>query len=420
MVFALRCSHFKIHGPQNLTHIHRRPRVIRPVQMRALHLHLTIHRNRPAGRIGAAVAATLTATSYLMIHFSSEARGYSLVIFFAVATLYTARRFLEGFRWTWAILFWLCSCLGFLSHLMYSLAFAAACTWLPVQMFLTQRRMRSALLRSLQVLGVPLAFFAGLYLVFLRHFFVGGGPAFTWPLILTKTLSYAGGGPASGPLASLVALLTAAVFVHVILRMRKMDSVEWLFFGTAVFVAPALTLLVQQPDVMFVRYFVISIVLSYVAVGYWAASLFRRGRKQRLAVGLAMLLFVIGNGVNVANLLRHGRGAYTEGVRFMAESTPGDVVTFITDHPVRNQMVVDYYRRFDPTQKAFRHVPDYSATDTPPTWLLVHRFDEPTGIRDSIQDLHGNTYALARHLPYSDLSGWHWLIYRLDASAGPK
>jgi len=375
---------------------------------------------RPAGRIGAAVAATLTATSYLMIHFSSEARGYALVVFFSVATLYAARRFLEGFRWSWASVFWLCACLGFLSHVMYALTFAAACTWLPVQLFATRRDLKGALLRSLQVLGVPLGFFSALYLVFLRHFWVDGGPEFSWPGILIKTLSYAGGGPASGLLASLAALLTAAVFLQAIARMRETDSLEWLFFATAILVAPALTLLVQQPDVMFVRYFLISIVFCYVAVGYWAESLFRQGRSRRLALGFAMLLFVVGNGVNVAHLLRYGRGAYAEGVRFMAENTPGEVVTFFSDHPVRNGMVVDYYGRFVEPHKAFRSVTEYSATERPPTWLILHRFDRPTDIRTSVQDLYGNTYALARYFPYFDLSGWHWFIYRLGDPEPPR
>jgi len=370
---------------------------------------------RPAGRLGAAVAATLTATSYVMIHFASEARGYSLVVFFAVATLYTARRYLEGFRWSWAILFWLCPCLGFLSHLMYSLAFAGACIWLPVQLFMMQRQVRGALLRSLQVLGVPIAFFAWFYLSVVRHIAVGGGPLFTWPAILTKTLSYAGGGPASGPVATVVALLTAAIFVYVVIRMRKEGSGEWLFFGTVIFVAPALTLLAQQPDVMFVRYFVISMVLSYVAVGYWAASLCRRGQQQRMAIGIALLLFVIGNGVNVANLLRHGRGAYTEGMRFMVENTPGDVVTFTTDHAPRNGLVMDYYKRFIKTEKQFRHMPDYPATVPPPVWLILHRIGEFTDIRENAGDRYGNAYVLVRHVPYSDMSGWHWFLYRLKA-----
>ncbi len=376
----------------------------------------------PAGRLGAAVATTLTATSYVMIHFASEARGYSLVVFFAVATLYTGRRYLQGLRWTWAILLWLCACLGFLSHIMYSLAFAGACVWLPIRLLVTQRRLLDALLRSLQVLGVPMAFFVWFYLAVIRHLEVGGGPPFTWAAILTKTLSYAGGGPASGPFATVVALVTAAVSLHAVrrLRLQKECAGEWLFFGTTAFVAPAVTLVLQQPQVMFVRYFVISIGLCYIAAGHWAASLFRQGPKQRLALGVALLLFVIGNGVHVASLLRYGRGAYVEGMDFMAASTPGDIVTYTTDHRDRNGLVIDYYKRFVTPKKRFGYVVSYSATDHPPTWWVLHRIGEPTDIHERIRDRYGNTYVLQKHLPYSDMSGWHWFLYRLVSPGGPR
>lgn len=371
---------------------------------------------RPAGRLGAAVATVLTATSYVMIHFASEARGYSIVVLLAVATLYTARAYLEGYRWSWAVLFWLCPCLGFLSHIMYSLAFAGVCAWLPVQLLMRERNVKDALLRGLQVLAVPLAFFAWFYLQVIRRLDVGAGPPFTWPAILTKTLSYAGGGPASGPVAIVVALLTAAVVVYAVVRLRRQGTCEWLFFATTIFVAPILTLLATQPEVMFVRYFVISMALGYIAVGYWAAELWKQGRPRVVCV--ALVLFVVGNGVNVASLLRYGRGAYREGVRFLAENTPGDTVVYASDSRDRNGIVIDYYKRFVTPMKRFGEVPGYPETNRRPPWLVLHHIGESTTFRQSFRDRHGNTYELAKHLPYSDMSGWHWLLYRL--SGGPR
>ena len=56
---------------------------------------------------------------------------------------------------------------------------------------------------------------------------------------------------------------------------------------------------------------------------------------------------------------------------------------------------------------------NYSATDRSPAWLLLHRIGEPTDIRENLRDRHGNTYVLAKRLPYSDMSGWHLFLYRL-------
>ena len=92
---------------------------------------------RRAGGLEAVIASLLIAGSYLMIHFSSEARGYAMVVFFSFATFLTVQCFAEDKRWLSAVVFWLCVCLGFLSHLTYLHVFIAVALWLLVHLFKT-------------------------------------------------------------------------------------------------------------------------------------------------------------------------------------------------------------------------------------------------------------------------------------------
>ena len=66
-----------------------------------------------AGLIGArrswlegCIAVILTSSSYLLVHYGTEARGYSLAIFFALLAWYALQRFEERRSWIWTIVFW--------------------------------------------------------------------------------------------------------------------------------------------------------------------------------------------------------------------------------------------------------------------------------------------------------------------------
>src|ERR1051325_3709988 len=71
---------------------------------------------RPS-RLEACIAVILTSWSYLLIHFGTEARGYSLAIFFALLAWYALQQFEEIRSRTWTVVFWSAVILGFLAHL---------------------------------------------------------------------------------------------------------------------------------------------------------------------------------------------------------------------------------------------------------------------------------------------------------------
>jgi len=318
------------------------------------------------GKLEAAIATILSAGSYLLIHFSSEARGYALVLFFAAGTLLGVQRYCTERRWRWAVWVWLCACLGFLSQLMFLFAFVAAAIWLPFELAKNRANWRSILAGCLQCFGVPAVFIAFFYLSVIRKMEIGGGPPYQLLDVLAQTLSYAGGGPGSLPLSLLVAPATAALFLWSIFRLWQEGRSEWLFFLVAIFLAPAVTLIAQRPEVLFVRYFLLSILFGYLAASFALADLYRRSRPMRLVVTVLVGLFLVGNSVQVARLLRYGRGGYREAMCYLEQHDPDPVITIAGDDDFRNRMIIDYYQRYLSPGKKIAYLAGYGANSPAP------------------------------------------------------
>jgi len=78
-----------------------------------------------------------------------------------------------------------------------------------------------------------------------------------------------------------------------------------------------------------------------------------------------------------------------------------------SDHRFRNHNVIRFYNRYLPPDRRLV----YQDQDEYPDWLLLHRIGELGPVQETLAR-DGHRYALVRVAPYSDLSGWHWLLYR--------
>src|SRR5688572_7971464 len=87
---------------------------------------------RIAGRRGpseAWIAAALAASSYVLVFHSAEARGYALVVFFALLAYVQLEAQMSAATWRRGALFGFTVLLGFLSHLQFVHVYAAAVAW---------------------------------------------------------------------------------------------------------------------------------------------------------------------------------------------------------------------------------------------------------------------------------------------------
>ena len=360
-------------------------------------------------RIEGCIAVILTSWSYLLIHFGTEARGYSLAIFFALLAWYALQQFEERRSRAWTVAFWSAVVLGFLAHLEFAICFAGLVVWSLWRFTRNRSKWRQAVLDLFALFTVPVVLLLAFYFVAIRGMEVGGGPKYQVTPLLIKTASYMLGGPASGAAAGIIALLgVASIYVVLAYLMFERDD-RWIFYAVVI-VAPLGLIAILLPVPLSVRYFMVSVAASLVLLSSGYAALLRRGVAGR-GIGLTLLaVFVAGNAVNTGNLLRFGRGQYLAALRYMEKNSDGREVVITSDHDFRNSMLVNYYKRYLERPDSMRYANGPTLKEGGADWLILHRFDLTKQV-DRVSDSYGNSYQLVTIYRYSDLSGWNWLLY---------
>jgi hypothetical protein len=360
------------------------------------------------GRIEAVFAAALASSSFALIHFSSEARGYSLTVALALTAFLALDLELARSRVWCRVLFAVSVILGFLCHLSFGFFYAGA--------VLYTLRLRwgrpggAAWLASLH--AAPLAACVALFAVDLRHMTVGGGPQAAVDQVLARTFGYALGLPIVHGLFALYTLAGAAI-VGLGIRMLALErNPRWILYAVAICVAPLGALATFQPNVVAVRYFLVSIALALLLYAFLLAHLYRAGGGRR-AVSLALLaLFVVGHGVHTVDFFEYGRGGYRDALLLMARESEGERIVVSSDHEFRNATVLRFYARILPEGTRL----DYRAREERPPggsdWVVRHALANPEHPALFVTDDRGNRYTLVAEFPFAAISGFHWAVYR--------
>src|SRR5258707_6488514 len=134
-------------------------------------------------RLEGCIAVIFTSWSYLLIHFGTESRGYSLVIFFSLLAWYALQQFEERRSWIWIVVFWSAVILGFLAHLEFAVCFAGLVVWSLWRFTRNRQKWREAVLDLFALFTVPVTLVLVFYFVAIRGTEVAGGPTYRlWPL----------------------------------------------------------------------------------------------------------------------------------------------------------------------------------------------------------------------------------------------
>jgi hypothetical protein len=397
-------------------------------------------------QLAGCVAVIVTSWSYLLIHFGTEARGYSLAIFFALVAWYALQQFEEtvaggglsavtlakaddsGRPWLWIIVFWIATVLGFLAHLEFAVCFAGLVAWALWRFVRYWSKWRQAVLDLFALFAVPIVLMLVFYFVSIRGMEIGGGDKYKPAPLLIKTASYMLGGPRSGAMAGIIALLAvAALCVALIYLMFERDD-RWIFYAVVIVAPLAFAILPEHlyfswraPATLQVRFLMISVAISLLLLVSAYAATLRRG-VAGLAIGLGLLgLYVTGNAANTTNLLRFGRGQYLAALLFM-ETHSNDkriLITSTSSADMGNGLLVNYYKSYLEGPDDLQYVDpatlkeDYVRTNgfsLGAEWLILHSYDltkQPLRVTDE----YGNSYQLVSIYRGSDLSGSNWLLY---------
>jgi hypothetical protein len=366
-----------------------------------------------AGDRAAVAAMLLSAASFPLVLYSTEARGYALAVFFAFLAIPLADRYFVVGRAVWAVAFGVVSVLGLLSQLTFLHAYAGFVVWTAYRVGL--RPLRRAVTAFASFHAVPIVSLTALYWIDLRHMVVGGGPNLAASTVAARTLSLALGGPDDGPFRAVVVAAAIVLTAASILEVRRSGSHMWVLFLVTIVVAPAVTFTFGGSHLLYERYFLVSMAFLLLASGWTAAAMARRSLPVAVVAAAA---FMIGNGARTAGLVRDGRGSYTPALTHIADRAVQHPVTVGGDHDFRQGRLVEFYRRFVPAGQDIEYHQLFEWAVAGPEWYLVHS-QEP-GFQP-VSDLAlegGRRYILSVAYRHSGPSGWSLAVYHNALAEG--
>ncbi len=358
--------------------------------------------------LNAVVLMYLATFSYFLIVYSSEARGYGLMAFFVLLAFLLMDRYLERPSPPAAVAFSLAASLGILAHLTFLPCYAALLAWHAYRS--TWRK--GLVLSMLSCHALPLLLLGWLYAVDIRYQRVGGGAPDNSALgVFGETISWACG--LRGDNAASILGSVAMIGILSALVWSRLRSDRWSLPVLAGIAMPLVFVSISRGNVIYPRYFTVTLVFLLVLIGMEITELFEAGGYRRAAAIGLLCAYLAGNSVYIAQLFSFGRGQYSQAVQYMRENTAGPVVIAGADHPFRIPMTLSFIAPQDGSAKPVRYLnPDQWPADGP-QWLILHKesSEDAKPPLEEVTDNAGRHYRFAKGFPSAPLSGLHWFLY---------
>lgn len=364
------------------------------------------------GKFATVCMLLLGGTSYPLVLYFSEARGYAPAIFFSLLAYWIHDRYRSRLTPAYAALFWIALIAGFLAHFTFIIFIIAIFTLSCIHEKNSdhtplQRVRRVCLLYALPALALMI-----MYYFYLRQMAIGGGDDYRTLDIITYAALLLHGLP-DGGFSRFFSLLcyAGAVFGGVfMLKCKHRD--EWLFYLMILVIAPALMLIVTKPPVLYFRYFILCFPFYYLLLAKILGECYRANSVQLTITACAIIgLIMTGQSRRLMQLATVGRGGYSKAITYIAGNTAGSTLNIGSDHDFRNRMLLIFYSRFLSGNKTLNYINQDSWQLTPPEWVLSHSQDHlPRPIPELAVNGVG-AYKLEQQFPSTVDSGWHWFLY---------
>ncbi len=356
----------------------------------------------------------LVSFSYVLILYSSEARGYAPLIFFCFLCLLVLHSFFDKPRWQSAALFSLSTVLGLTSHLTFVIFLCASLLWFWVRLLKLKWSILRVAAWTAACYAAPFIYFVALYVVDLRYLQIGGGTPITVLDGYGATLAWAFGGPNASRWQWFTGAISVLGLVAGLVLLIRDRSDEWIFFLGAVVVMPLTMPLFEHGTLHYVRYFIVALGFLLLLLGRVLAWLFQSGRSGKITSAFLCLFFLTLNGSAVGSLLKYGRGHIAEAVNFMAENAKEQPVSLGGEQDFRTQFMMGFYWREMMGDKPANYYDHEHWPAQGPEWVIFHgeSFTQATPPGKRFTDKFGNWFELVRTHPTAPLSGVHLFLYR--------
>jgi hypothetical protein len=367
------------------------------------------------GSLEALISVLLTGTSYPLLLYFSEARGYAPAILFGLLSYLLLRQNRDDFRLYRIPLFWTVSILGVVSHL----TFLIVSTALLVLSLVHESRVDESLKRRASRVLLhhlpPFVFLVWLYMIFVRDMVTGGGPIDTKWNVIAQASGLVLGFPQEPAFQAIAVICVAGLLAMGTYTLRRNGDEEWLFYPTVLFFTPMLMLILTRSKYLYFRYLLVSFPFFYLLLSYLLGSWCRSGLKsKRWLVVMVVALIVVGQTHKSYQLLIFGRGSYSAALVHIAENSPEGAVRIGGDHDFRNRIIVEFYApRLSITQR-LRYVAQSDWYRETPDWLVTHSQDTSYQHPPEITVLDVGVYRFIDAYRFGGISGWNWYLYRRE------
>jgi hypothetical protein len=360
------------------------------------------------------IATILGSFTFILIHYSSEARGYGPLCCFALLSYMAIDRARRAPGWPIALAFWLTAALGVLSHSTYAFAYIGLAAWSGIVWFPNQKQRTFELLR---LHLIPVVILAAVYFGRIRGMAIGGGPEFELLRVAINALSHCVGwryGDWRGD--TLAILVISLAILEVALRIRGRETERsWVFHAALIGITPLLIVFVLKPSIIYMRYLLVCVPFILLLLSSLGARLWRCCKWGRIATVVLVGLLVCLNGTRIDALLNNGRGQYLKALKFISERDPSPTIQVTGNNRVHIGKVIEFYNKYLDRKVNYVNKEDVSTT---PRWFIyeIQRFQKRPGPNERISaPTPWGYYNLVKRFHYSSQSGAHWYILQHES-----
>lgn len=220
------------------------------------------------------MAMLLVGFSYVVVLYSSEARGYASVVFFSFLSFHFLDCYWENRNWRAALCYSLSTILGLLSYLPFAGFLLAAMAWSGYRLIKLHVRPKEMVVSFLACHTAGIAFLGGLYLVDVRYMVRAGGESPPWPSVCASAFAWALGAPL-GQRPMILTCLGAVAVLAAGLRILWRERADWLVFYVGVILLfPFLLTALLGGKTIYVRYFILPIAFFLILFSFVLADLY--------------------------------------------------------------------------------------------------------------------------------------------------
>lgn len=356
----------------------------------------------------------LTGFSYVLILYSSEARGYAPAIFFALLSYYLLESFIKSNNRKTAIIASICVVLGLASHLVFLIFYASATLWILYSQLSAGNKIKESLLNTAYFHAAPLLFCLFIYFTDLIYLQFGGGSPGSIVHAFAESITWTLGVSELEYWAVPTYLFGALALTYGIILLGRESRAEALFFSGIIALIPLTFATLGDEGYVYVRYFILGITFSLLLLSRLLARLYQSGPYGRIATLLIVSLYIVSNSFYTAQLIKNGRGGYSLALNFMVENSDTNKISIGGDHEFRIPASLQFFVKTDAPKREIHYIAKKLWPAEGVDWIIFHKesSEAPTTHKMKMRDASGNIYKLEKIFPSAPLSGMHWFIYR--------